>query len=88
MAEGAVGDQGDAVALAPGQHGVLDRALLQVVEHLVASDAARPGDGERFLQVGDVEVAHAPAQDLARALGSSKAAKVSSSAWSPGQCSR
>ena len=44
VAERAVGDHGDAVLLAPGEHGVLDGALLQVVEDLVAGDAALAGD--------------------------------------------
>ena len=67
VAERAVGDHGDAVLLAPGQHGVLDRALLQVVEDLVAGDAALAGDRPRLLEVGHVEVAHAPGEDLALA---------------------
>ena len=44
VAERAVGDDGDAVPLAPRDHGVLDRALLQMVEHLVAGDLAGAGD--------------------------------------------
>src|SRR5688572_2583370 len=67
LAEGAVADHGDAVPLAPGDHRVLDGALPQMVEHLVAGDAAA-GDALRFLEVGDVEIADAPRQDLAGAL--------------------
>src|SRR5690606_8250191 len=38
VAEWAVGDDGDIVARAPGNDGVLDGALLKVVEYLVAGD--------------------------------------------------
>src|SRR6266478_3836643 len=68
MPERAVADDGDAVPLAPGNHGVLDRPLLQMVENLVARDAAFAGDAHGLLEVGYVEVAHAPRANLALAL--------------------
>ena len=89
MAERAVGDHRDAVSLAPGDHRVLDGSLLEVVEDLVAREAALPGDLAGLLQVGHVEVAHAPGEDLpSLAWSCSKAAKVSSSGYSPRQCRR
>ena len=44
MAEGTVGNHGDAVLFAPGDHTVLDRALLQMVENLVAREVAIAGN--------------------------------------------
>src|SRR5205807_10429809 len=67
-AERAVGDDRHAMTLAPRDDRMLDRPLLQVIEHLIAPDAARPGDLQRGVQVADVEVAHAPRADLTRAL--------------------
>ena len=65
MAERAVGNHRDAMVLAPGQHGVLDRALLQMVEDLVAGDPALAAGFPGGIEVGHVEVADAPGQDLA-----------------------
>ena len=65
VTERAVSDHGHAVRLAPGDHRVLDRALPQMVEDLVADRAALARDPPRFLEIGHVEVAHAPGQDLA-----------------------
>jgi hypothetical protein len=65
-AEGRVAHHRDAVLLAPGQHGVLDGPLVQVVEDLIARDPVRPRDGEGAVEILDVEVADAPGQDLAR----------------------
>ena len=42
MAEGAVTDHGQAMHLTPGKYGVLDGALLQIVEHLVADETIVP----------------------------------------------
>ena len=64
VAERTVGDDRDAVLLAPGEHGVLDGAFLEMVEDLVAGDAARAGDPQGLLEVGIIEIAHAPGQDL------------------------
>src|SRR5580704_8764236 len=49
-------DERDAMGLAPRKDGVLYRSLLQVIEHLIASDTARAGNLERFVEVGDVEI--------------------------------
>ena len=38
--------------------------FLEMVEDLVAGDAARAGDPQGLLQVGNIEIAHAPGQDL------------------------
>src|SRR5258705_5777688 len=54
--------------LAPWNHCVLDRALLQMVQDLVAGDTAVADDLPGFVQIRHVEVAHAPGQDLALAL--------------------
>ncbi len=64
VAERAVGDHRDAVGLAPGDHRMLDGSLPEVVEDLVAREAALPGDLAGLLQVGHVEIAHAPGKDL------------------------
>ena len=45
---------------------MLDRPLFQVVEDLVAGDAALAGNLPGLLQVGLVEVAHSPREDLPR----------------------
>src|SRR6478752_3110103 len=52
VAERAVGDHRDAVSLAPGDHRMLDGSLPEMVEDLVASEAALPGDLAGLLQVG------------------------------------
>src|SRR5262249_59839948 len=65
VAERTVADDRDAVSLAPRDYGMLDRALVQVVEDLVADRAAVAGQAPCFLEVGDVEVADTPGQDLA-----------------------
>ena len=65
MAERAVGDDRDAVLLAPGDHGVLDGALLEMVEDLVAGDAAlRRRSRRASSRSGIIEIAHAPGEDL------------------------
>src|SRR5438046_1728197 len=46
MPEWTVGHDGDVMGLAPGEHSVFDRALLEMVEDLVAGDPALPGDGQ------------------------------------------
>jgi hypothetical protein len=47
---------------------VLDPALLEVIEDLVAGDLTVAGNRARRLELMDVEVADAPRQDLARLL--------------------
>src|SRR5436190_2021562 len=49
-------------------NGVLDRALLQMVEDLIAGETARAGDFQGLLEVRDVEIAHTPGEDLPRLL--------------------
>src|SRR5581483_8537381 len=51
VAERRIGDDGDTMARAPRNHGVFDRALLQMIEHLVAGDLAFAGHGENFVEV-------------------------------------
>src|SRR5213594_3448073 len=63
-AEGAVGDDGHPVALAPREDRVLDRPLLEVVEDLVARDAIGPGERQGPLELARVEVADAVVADL------------------------
>ncbi len=88
MPERAVGDDRHVVRRAPGEDRVLDRALAQVIEHLIAGDLARPRDGPRVVQVVRVEVADPQARIFPAACNCSNAAKVSSSGCRPGQCSR
>src|SRR6267142_3663829 len=68
VTERAVGDHGDAMPLAPPEHGVLDRALFQVVQDLIARERALAGDRAGLIEIGRVEVAHAPREDLSLAL--------------------
>ncbi len=68
MAERAVAGDGDAVRLAPGDHRMLDVALAEMVEHLVAGDAPAPATvlaAVGLVEVVGVEIAHAPGQDFA-----------------------
>ena len=58
--ERAVADHGEAVFLAPGEHGVLDGALAQVVKDLIADGTTLAADVAKLFQVGHVEIAHAP----------------------------
>src|SRR5579859_3603899 len=64
-AERAVGDERDLVARAPWQDRVLDAALVEVIEHLIAGDLAGSGDRQRLVELADVEVTDAPAPNLA-----------------------
>ena len=89
VAERAVGDHGDAVRLAPGEHRVLDGALLQVVEDLVAGEAALAGDRRGPPRGRARRSCSRPRRGSSpRSRSSSKAAKVSSSGYSPRQCRR
>ena len=45
-------DDRDAVPLARGNDGMLDRALRDVVEHLIAGDAPGPGDADDLVERG------------------------------------
>src|SRR4029078_12278050 len=64
MAARRIGPDGNAVLLAPRDHGVLDRAFLQVVEHLIASDVALARDIEQLVEIISVEIADAPGADF------------------------
>ena len=64
MTERRIGDHGDAVLRAPRNHGVLDRALLQMVEYLVTGDLALAGDRQQFVKIVGIEIADAPAADF------------------------
>ena len=64
VTERAVAHDGDAVRFAPGDHGVLDCALTQMVEDLIADETARAADRPRLVEIGRIEVAHAPREDL------------------------
>ena len=65
VAVGAVGDNRDAVFFAPRDNGVLDRTFAQMVEDLVAGRMAPTCDRPHGVEIGRIEVAHAPRQDLA-----------------------
>src|SRR5207302_5871795 len=60
VAERRIGDDRDAVALAPRDHAMLDRAFLQMIEHLIAGDLAPARDREQFVEIVGVEIADAP----------------------------
>src|SRR5262249_27235970 len=60
LTERRVADHWDVMPLAPRQHVMLDRALLQMVEDLIAYGPAFDSEFPDFFQVGRVEVAHAP----------------------------
>src|SRR5688572_22450241 len=66
-AERRVADDGDLLLFARRQDGVLYLALFQVIEHLIAGDAAGPGERDRLGELALVEVAHAVVLDLALA---------------------
>src|SRR5450631_1983772 len=67
FSERSVCDDGSPVLFTPWQHGVLDRALLQVIQHLIAGGVRRSGDRRHLLKVVYVEVADAPGKNLAAA---------------------
>src|SRR5690606_17613119 len=62
--EGRVADDGDAVRGAERDDRVLDRALAQVIKHLIARDAIRAGEREGHRELVLVEVAEPPRADL------------------------
>src|SRR5258708_2796990 len=68
MTERAVGDHGGAVLLAPRNDAVLDGALAQMVEDLVAGRMLVAGDRAHLVEIGHVEVADAPGEYLSFAL--------------------
>lgn len=68
MPERRIGDDGDAVLLAERDHLVLDRALPQMIKHLVAGDFVFSGDRQRFLEIARVEIADAVGKDFSLAF--------------------
>src|ERR1044072_4209167 len=65
VTERTVCDDGDAVLPTPGEHGVFNGALLQMVENLIAGYVARADDLESLFEIGHVEVADAPRENFA-----------------------
>jgi hypothetical protein len=67
---------------------VLDRALLQMIEHLVAGDLALARDIEQFVEIVVSKLLTPQERIFPAATSSSNAATVSSSGYEPRQCSR
>ena len=65
MTKRRIGNHGDTVLLAPWYHRMLDRALLQMIEHLIAGDPALARYSEHLVEIIDIEIADAPCADLA-----------------------
>src|ERR1700722_3892397 len=65
VAEGAIGDNCNAVVFAPWDHRALDRTLVQMIEHLIADRIGRPWGLAQVVEIVDGEIADAPRQDLA-----------------------
>src|SRR3954454_11474229 len=66
MAERRISNHRDGVLLAPGNHGMLDRALLQVIEPLVAGNLAFACHCQHLVEVTGVKIADPPAANFAR----------------------
>ena len=49
---------------APRDHRVLDRAFLQVIEHLIAGDLSLTCDFENFVEIVGIEIGNAPGADF------------------------
>ena len=79
VAERRIGDDGDAVPLAPRDHRVLDRALLQMIEHLVAGDLALAGPPAISSRSSASKLLTPQERILPARSSSSKAATVSAS---------
>src|SRR3954449_154292 len=60
MTERRIGNDSDTMLLTPGDHRMLDRALLEMVEHLIAGDAALVRDAENFVEIIGIEIRNAP----------------------------
>ena len=52
---------------APRDHRVLDRAFLQVIEHLIAGDFPLTGDSKKFVEIVGIEIGNAPGADFSGA---------------------
>ncbi len=63
--EWTVGGDRETVLLAPGDHGMFDRSLLQMIEHLIAGNARVASDTDTLFKIRHVEVAHAPGEYFA-----------------------
>ncbi len=67
MSERAVRRDSDAVLLAPRQHSMLDGALLQIIEDLIAGQAAGPRYFPGLFEIRHSEIAYAIGKNLALA---------------------
>lgn len=65
VAEWRIGDHGDTMPFAPRDHRVLNRAFLQMIEHLIAGDAVFAGGVEDLVEIIGIEIGDAPGFDLA-----------------------
>src|SRR5947209_6598303 len=64
-AEGCVGNYGNAFPFAKGDEPRFDAAFLEMVEYLIACQALAPQCPLRFLDILEVEIAHADESSLA-----------------------
>ena len=64
-AEWAVGDHRNAVAFAPRDDSVFDGPFVRIVQNLIAGDCAGAGDSQGFVEIVDIEITDAPAEDFA-----------------------
>ena len=64
MPERRIRNHGHTVPLAPWDDRVLNRALLQMVEHLVAGDPAFSCQCAYLLEIVDIEITDAPGTDF------------------------
>ena len=60
VAERRIGHHRNTMRLAPRDHRVLDGALLQMIQHLIAGDFAGACDVEHLLEIARVKIADAP----------------------------
>ena len=67
---------------------MFDGAFAQMIEHLIAGNAPRTGNGERLIEIVRVEIADAPVRILPALTSSSIAAIVSVSGTVPRHCKR
>ena len=63
-----VRDHGYAVLLAPGNNCMLGRAFFQVIKDLITGDPPRSCYAKGLFNVGLIEVANAPREDLSMVL--------------------
>jgi hypothetical protein len=62
MTKRAIGDDGNIVLYTPREHSVFNRALLQMIEDLIANE--RICDAPSFCQIDLIEVTDAPGKNL------------------------